>query len=48
MPRLPRAAIPTACALVGAIIMPHNLFLHSLYLLLELESSLSHLAACVA
>ena len=29
LPRLRRAAIPTACGLLGAIIMPHNLFLHS-------------------
>ncbi|EFN55244.1 hypothetical protein CHLNCDRAFT_7420, partial [Chlorella variabilis] len=29
LPSLPRAAIPTACGLLGAIIMPHNLFLHS-------------------
>ncbi|KAL4428517.1 hypothetical protein ABPG75_002606 [Micractinium tetrahymenae] len=29
VPSLSRAAIPTACGLLGAIIMPHNLFLHS-------------------
>lgn len=29
MPSLTRAAIPTACALLGALVMPHNLFLHS-------------------
>ena len=29
MPSLPRAAIPTACALLGALVMPHNIFLHS-------------------
>ncbi|PRW44606.1 metal transporter Nramp3 [Chlorella sorokiniana] len=29
VPSLSRSAIPTACGLLGAIIMPHNLFLHS-------------------
>ena len=29
LPSLSRSAIPTACGLLGAIIMPHNLFLHS-------------------
>ena len=29
LPSLTRTAIPTACGLLGAIIMPHNLFLHS-------------------
>ncbi|KDD73745.1 natural resistance-associated macrophage protein, partial [Helicosporidium sp. ATCC 50920] len=29
LPRLTREALPIACAMVGAIIMPHNLFLHS-------------------
>jgi Mn2+/Fe2+ NRAMP family transporter len=29
LPSLTRSAIPTACGLLGAIIMPHNLFLHS-------------------
>jgi natural resistance-associated macrophage protein len=29
IPRLPKGALPTAAALVGAALMPHNLFLHS-------------------
>lgn len=29
VPRLPRSTVATACGLLGAIIMPHNLFLHS-------------------
>jgi len=29
VPRLPSAALPTAAGLIGAIVMPHNLFLHS-------------------
>lgn len=29
IPRLPRSTIAIACGLLGAIIMPHNLFLHS-------------------
>jgi hypothetical protein len=29
IPRLSPAAIPTACGLLGAIIMPHNIYLHS-------------------
>jgi NRAMP (natural resistance-associated macrophage protein)-like metal ion transporter len=29
LPRLPRAAIPQAVALVGSLIMPHNIYLHS-------------------
>jgi Mn2+/Fe2+ NRAMP family transporter len=27
LPRLPRAAVPQAVALVGSLIMPHNIFL---------------------
>lgn len=29
LPKLPRSTIAIACGLLGAIIMPHNLFLHS-------------------
>eukprot|EP00887_Chlorella_sp_A99_P004922 scaffold4.g4922.t1 len=29
IPRLTRSAIPTACGLLGAVVMPHNLYLHS-------------------
>ena len=29
MPKLSRGDVPTACGLLGAVVMPHNLYLHS-------------------